>query len=274
VPADAEPQPVIDVADLEVQPAVNPATPAPLNAEIQPTLQRTEPLHADNSQLLNNRIDQQRTANEVDQPADAPTYTSEVEWAEPRQPTSTKVEPTLNGAELVEIQPAVSAREPLVVSPKAQSILGRPGLQVQSTAHQEQPLPVSTEGRPIPKRTVPQLQPTGLLELPLPVGSEVWAICKLGTVAEGAPGIITGVADARFFWQSPTYLCTFANNRKVRARAKDIEAYNHGHSLQELEHPNLDSIQSRRMALRAEQLLSRQRPTRRRVQSSNMPRDP
>jgi hypothetical protein len=96
--------------------------------------------------------------------------------------------------------------------------------------------------------------------LSLPVGSKVWAACKFRSVPKGTPGIITSIADGRFFWQSPMYLCTFADNRKVRARPKDIGAYNHAYSLQELEHPNLESVQSRRMILRAEQLLSRQRP--------------
>jgi len=96
--------------------------------------------------------------------------------------------------------------------------------------------------------------------VPLPVGSKVWAVCNFGRVTEGAPGIITGAVDVRFFWQSPTYLCTFANNMKVHARPKDIERYNHGHSLEELEQPDFDSILSRRMTLRAQQLLSWQRP--------------
>jgi hypothetical protein len=124
------------------------------------------------------------------------------------------------------------------------------------------PLPVSTKVRPILERTEPQVQPAARPELPLPVGSKVWAVCKFGSVTEGTPGIITGVAEVRFFWQSPTYLCTFANNMKVRARPKDIEPYNHAHSLGELEQSDLKSIQSRRMTLRAQQVLSRQRPTR------------
>jgi hypothetical protein len=48
---------------------------------------------------------------------------------------------------------------------------------------------------------------------------------------------------------------------KVHARPKDIEPYNHGHSLEELEQPDLQSILSRRMTLRAKQLFSQQRPT-------------
>jgi len=410
VPADAEPQPAIDVAGLEVQPAVNPATPAPLNAEIQPTLQRPE-LHADNSQLLD-RIDQQRIANDVvvDQPADAATYASEVECAEPRQPVSTKVEPALKGAEPVEIQPAVNAKVPLLVNAELEPILetaelvetqpaastelpapvsaeiqptlacaepldsGRsqalhdnivrqnildaltadrltdavthdrsevqPAVRVErsfpvcakvepkldaveplpaqpatseevplpigikvepildpieplearSAASAEAPLaigttvepiperaelrevrpvarpevhlPASTKVRPILERTEPHVQSAASQELPLSVGSRVWAVCKIGSVTKGTPGIITGAAEARFFWQSPTYLCTFANNMKVRVRPKDIEPYNHAHSLEELEQSDLQSIQSRRMTLRAEKLLSRQRPTR------------
>ena len=72
-----------------------------------------------------------------------------------------------------------------------------------------------------------------------------------------------GVAEVlALFWQSPMYLCTFANNMKVRARPKDIEPYNHTHDLEELKQSDLDAIQSRRMISRAQQLLARQRPTR------------
>jgi len=122
-------------------------------------------------------------------------------------------------------------------------------------------LPVGTEVQAILEhREQPEVQPAVSPEVPLPVGSKVWAVCNFGRVTEGAPGIITGAVDVRFFWQSPTYLCTFANNMKVHARPKDIERYNHGHSLEELEQPDFDSILSRRMTLRAQQLLSWQRP--------------
>jgi hypothetical protein len=48
---------------------------------------------------------------------------------------------------------------------------------------------------------------------------------------------------------------------KVHARPNEIEAYNHGHSLKELEQPDFGSILSRHMKLRVQQLLSRQRPS-------------
>jgi len=86
----------------------------------------------------------------------------------------------------------------------------------------------------------------------------VWAVCKFGSVPKGTPGMVTGTVEGRF-WHSPMYLCTFADNRKVRARPKDIEAYNHAHSLQELEQPNLGAIQSRHMLSRAQQFASRHR---------------
>jgi hypothetical protein len=99
--------------------------------------------------------------------------------------------------------------------------------------------------------------------LPLQVGTKVRAVRNFGPVKEGAPGIITGVADIPFFWWSrPAYLCTFADNRKVHTRPKTIEEVDHGHNLEELVQPDFGSILSRHMTLQAQQLLSRQRPTR------------
>ena len=133
-------------------------------------------------------------------------------------------------------------------------------LEVQPAVSSGMLLPVGTEVQPILEHAEPpEVQPAVSPEVPLPVGSKVWAVCNFGRVTEGAPGIIIGAVDVRFFWQSPTYLCTFANNMKVHARPKDIERYNHGHSLEELEQPDFDSILSRRMTLRAQQLLSWQR---------------
>jgi hypothetical protein len=241
LPASAEVQPILERAEpLEVQLAVNPEVLLPASAEVQPALERAEPLYSGSSQLLHGNIVRQNILDAliVDQLTDAVTHC------------------------LSEVQPAVSAEVPLPVDAEVQPILERAETQVQPAARPELPLPASTKVRPILERTDPQVQPAARPELPLPVGSKVWAVCKFGSVPEGAPGIITGIADGRFFWQSPTYLCTFADNRKVRARPKDIEVHNHGHSLQELEHPNLGSILSRRMTLRAQQLLSRQRPTR------------
>ena len=177
---------------------------------------------------------------------------------EPREPLAA-VSPEMPLTEPLEVQPAVNVPQPL--SAKVQPILERAEqLKVQPAVNPEVPLPVGANVGPILGRAEPLVQPATNPELSLPVGSKVWAVCKFGSVPKGMPGIITGIADGRFFRQSPMYLCTFGNNRKVRARPKDIEAYNHAYSLQELEHPSLGSVQSRRMILRAEQFLSHQRP--------------
>jgi hypothetical protein len=97
--------------------------------------------------------------------------------------------------------------------------------------------------------------------LPLPVGTKVRAFRNFGPVKEGAPGIITSIADTpRFWWSRPAYLCTFADNMKVHAPPNKIEAYDHKHSLEELEQPDFESVLSRLMTSRAQQMLSRQRP--------------
>ena len=99
--------------------------------------------------------------------------------------------------------------------------------------------------------------------LPLQVGTKVRAVRSFGPVKKGAPGIITRLTDVPLFWWSrPAYLCTFADNLKVQARPKLIEAFDHGYKLEELEQPDFASILSRQMTLRAQQLFSRQRPTR------------
>jgi hypothetical protein len=97
--------------------------------------------------------------------------------------------------------------------------------------------------------------------LPLQVGTKVQAVHNFGAVKKGAPGIITGIADVPYFfgWSRRAYLCTFADNKKVRARPKEIEAFNHGISLEVLEQPDLQSFLSRQMTVRAQQLLARQR---------------
>jgi len=154
-----------------------------------------------------------------------------------------EVQPTVNVSQTVSaaVQPTVERAEPLAVQAVAQPV----GANVRSFLEHAEPLEVQ------PTATRP--------ELPLQVGSKVWAVCKFGSVPKGTPGIVTGIADGRFIWQAPTYLCTFADNRKVRARPKDIEAYNHAHSLQELEQPSLGAIQSRLMISRAQQFASRHR---------------
>ena len=164
----------------------------------------------------------------------------------------------------LEVQSPVSAEVPPPVGAKVQPILERAKpLKIQPAVSKEVPLRVGAKIRPIVGRDEPlEPRPAAAQGLPLPVGSKVWAVCKFGSVTEGTPGIITGVAEVRLFLGSPMYLCTFANNMKVRARPKDIEPHNHAHSLEELEQSDLKSIQSRHMTLRAQQLLSRQRPTR------------
>jgi hypothetical protein len=160
--------------------------------------------------------------------------------------------------------PAASPEILLPVSATVQSTLERAEPQaVPAVVHTEAPQPVGAKVRSFLEHAEPlQVQPAATCpELPLQVGTKVWAVCNFGAVPKGTPGIVTGIADGRFSWQSPMYLCTFADNRKVRARPKDIGAYNHVHSLQELEQPNLGAIQSRHMISRAQQLLSRQRPT-------------
>ena len=250
---------------LEVQPAVSSGMLLPVGTEVQPALEREEP----------------------EPPEVQPAVSSGM-----LLPVGTEVQPILEHAEPPEVQPAVSAEVPVSVGTEVQPILehGEPlesqpavssgmllpvGAEVQPALEREEPeppevqpavssgmlLPVGTEVQAILEHgEPPEVQPAVSPEVPLPVGSKVWAVCNFGRVTEGAPGIITGAVDVRFFWQSPTYLCTFANNMKVHARPKDIERYNHGHSLEELEQPDFDSILSRRMTLRAQQLLSWQRP--------------
>jgi hypothetical protein len=97
-------------------------------------------------------------------------------------------------------------------------------------------------------------EPAVNLRLPLQVGTKVQAVRNFGPVKNGALGIITGAAELRVFWRSrPTYLCTFADNIKCHARPKQIEAYEHGYILEELERPDFAAILSRQMLLRAQQ---------------------
>jgi hypothetical protein len=88
--------------------------------------------------------------------------------------------------------------------------------------------------------------------LPLQVGTKVTAVRNFGPIKEGAPGIITAVADIRTLYPAgPIYSCTFADNMKITARPKDIEEDNHGYSLEELEQPDFGPILSRHMTLRS-----------------------
>jgi hypothetical protein len=101
-------------------------------------------------------------------------------------------------------------------------------------------------------------KPAVKLRLPLQVGTKVQAVRNFGPVKNGALGIITDVAELRVFWRSrPAYLCTFADNIKCHARPKQIEAYEHGYILEELERPDFAAILSRQMLLRAQQFGNR-----------------
>jgi hypothetical protein len=73
----------------------------------------------------------------------------------------------------------------------------------------------------------------------LQIGARVIAVRNIGPVKEGQPGIVTGIAEERWFWKSkPIYLCTFADNVRIAARPKEVEDYDHGYSLADLENPN------------------------------------
>jgi hypothetical protein len=174
-------------------------------------------------------------------------------------PVSGEVPPTLEQTEPLEIQPTenVSQTVSAVIQPTLQR--AEP-LAIRAVVSTEAAPPVGTHVRSFLEHAEPlEVQPAAARpELPLQVGSKVWAVCKFGSVPKGTPGMVTGTVEGRF-WHSPMYLCTFADNRKVRARPKDIEAYNHAHSLQELEQPNLGAIQSRHMLSRAQQFASRHR---------------
>ena len=297
-PVGAKVQPILERAKpLKVQPAVSKEVPLRVGAEVQPTLERAEPLYSNSSQLLHGNIVRQNILDAliVDQLTDAVTHClSEVQPAlstEVPLPVSGEVQPTLEHAEPLEVQPAVSAEVPQPVGAEVQPILERPEpLEIQQAVGTEVPLPVGPKVQPILARAEPpKVQPAARPGLPLPVSGKVQSILERAEPLEVQPATRRRIASAGWkqgvgglqirvsagrrarynykysrrslLWQSPTYLCTFADNRKVRARPKDIEVHNHGHSLQELEHPNLGSILSRRMTLRAQQLLSRQRPT-------------
>jgi hypothetical protein len=74
--------------------------------------------------------------------------------------------------------------------------------------------------------------------LPLTVGTKIIAVRSIGPVREGAPGIITGIAEVPFFFRTrPVYLRTFAGNLKIAAQPKEIDDYDHGYALERLENP-------------------------------------
>jgi hypothetical protein len=176
----------------------------------------------------------------------------------------TKVQAVGNVAPPPEPELAVKPALPLQVGTKVQPVGNvAPPPEPALTVKPALPPQVETKVQAV-RNLAPPLQPELAMKpgLPLQVGTKVRAVRNFGPVKDGTPGIITGVADISFFWGSrPAYLCTFADNMKVHARPKEIEAFNHGHSLEELEQPDFGSILSRHMAWRTQQLLSRQRPS-------------
>lgn len=77
-----------------------------------------------------------------------------------------------------------------------------------------------------------------------PVGTPVLATKIIGPVQNGQPGIVTGVVEQRLFlfWKRPTYLCTFFGNVKVAMKANEISDFDHGHSMEELEFDQHESL--------------------------------
>ena len=87
--------------------------------------------------------------------------------------------------------------------------------------------------------------------LPLAIGTSIIAVRDFGPVREGAPGIITGIVEVPFFWLSrPMYLCTFADNLKVAARTKEINDYDHGYTIEEIENSPCVRLPRNRMSKR------------------------
>ena len=163
--------------------------------------------------------------------------------------TTEAMKPRLATQEEIEIEEIKNFSLPSQREPKTNQVL---------------PLHGPTGGQPVANLEPPlEPKPTMKRGLPLKVGSKIQAARNFGAVKKSTPGMITGVADLRVFWWSrPAYLCTFANNMSVHARPKQIQAYEHGYNLEELEQPDFASNLSRQMMLRAEQLFSGQRPTR------------
>jgi len=148
----------------------------------------------------------------------------------------TKIQTILEREQLLEPELAVKPGLPLQVETKVPAILERAKL--------SEPEPAVKPG------------------LPLQVGTKVRAVRNFGPVKKGALGIIIRLTDLpHLWWSRPAYLCTFADNMKVRARPKLIEAFDHGYNLEELEQPDFASILSRQMTLRARQLFSGRRST-------------
>jgi hypothetical protein len=134
----------------------------------------------------------------------------------------------------------------------------------------------NTSSRPQPRQTLLPNDPTDCqtadldspLEpksttkqrLPLIVGTKIRAARNFGLIKEGTPGIIKGVTEHPFFcWSRSAYVCTFADNKNVLARPRQIVIYEHGYSVEELEQPDFATNLSKQMTLRAEQLFRAQR---------------
>lgn len=76
------------------------------------------------------------------------------------------------------------------------------------------------------------------------VGSTVLAIKNVGLVQDGQPGIITNIIENNYciFWKKQVYFCTFFGGVKVAMMANEISGFEHGHSLEELEFDQHDSL--------------------------------
>jgi hypothetical protein len=71
------------------------------------------------------------------------------------------------------------------------------------------------------------------------IGTKVIAVRDFGLIEEGAPGIVTGTAEYPFLWWSRSmYLCTFAGNVKIAAKSAEIDEFDHGCTLEEIENPD------------------------------------
>jgi len=72
--------------------------------------------------------------------------------------------------------------------------------------------------------------------LSLPIGTKIIAVRSFGRVRKGQLGIITGTAEEGYLEAfRPVYLCRFANNVKIAAQPNEIDHFDHGYSLADLE---------------------------------------
>jgi hypothetical protein len=76
-----------------------------------------------------------------------------------------------------------------------------------------------------------------------PVGTHILAIKNIGPAQDGQPGIVTGVVEVPFFfWKRPMYLCTFFGNIKVAMKPNEVTEFNHGHSQDQMEELEDESL--------------------------------